>query len=78
MYFYKGDIDEVLELLKDSKRIITDSYRVMLIGIILKKTVFPIITDENIKLKLDEIKFNQNYTFLKNLNNFTVEKNRGK
>lgn len=74
LYFYKGDINKILELLKNSKRIITHSYRVMLIGIILKKIVFPIIIDENIKIKLDDIKFNQNYTFLKNLNNFTVEK----
>ncbi|MPQ43654.1 polysaccharide pyruvyl transferase family protein [Clostridium tarantellae] len=67
IYKYNTNIDEAIEVIKSSKFIIASRFHAMILGFALKKKVFPIIYSNKMKNVLEDINFNNEYVFIKNM-----------
>ena len=75
-YFYRGDMDEALEIICKAKNIVATRFHAMILGFTFEKPVFPIAYSKKMTNVLDDIGFTGNFCTLENLNNLTYEKFR--
>lgn len=75
-YFYRGDINEALEILNKSDSIIATRFHAMILGFVLKKAVFPIAYSKKMTNVLEDLEFEQNYVSLENLEKLNFSKFR--
>lgn len=72
-YFYRGNLEEALYEISDSKLIVATRYHSMILGLVEEKPVLPIIYSSKMKNTLQDINFNGRYIEFKDLNEFSVK-----
>ena len=75
-YFYRGDINEALEILNKSDSIIATRFHAMILGFVLKKAVLPIAYSKKMTNVLEDLEFQQNHVSLENLEKLNFSKFR--
>ena len=73
-YFYRGDMNEALEILNKADSIVATRFHAMILGFVLKKPVFPIAYSKKMTNVLEDLEFKQNYASLENLQGLNFEK----
>ncbi|WP_043931070.1 polysaccharide pyruvyl transferase family protein [Bacillus sp. EB01] len=73
-YLYNGDLNEAIELLSDMETIVATRFHAMILGIRLKKNVFPIIYSDKMLTVLDDMGFQGEIIKLNELKKFDIEK----
>ncbi|MGL4645564.1 MAG: polysaccharide pyruvyl transferase family protein, partial [Cetobacterium sp.] len=73
-YFYRGDMNEALEILNKADSIVATRFHAMILGFVLKKPVFPIVYSKKMTNVLEDLEFKQNYASLENLQGLNFEK----
>lgn len=57
VYHYKGDVDEALEIIAESERVIATRFHMMILGWVMKKPVFPLVYDQKMTRVLEDTGF---------------------
>lgn len=73
-YFYRGDMNEALEVLNRADSIVATRFHAMILGFVLKKPVFPIAYSKKMTNVLEDLEFKQSYAYLENLQGLNFEK----
>ena len=71
-YFYNGNIDESLNVLADSKIIVGSRFHANILGLVLNKTVIPVIYSDKTLNTLNDIKFEGKQIDIREINKFNV------
>ncbi len=69
-YFYSGNIDESLQILRDASGYVATRFHCMILGWIFRKPVLPIIYNPKMHVVIDEYGFNGSFVTLDNLSTF--------
>ena len=72
-YFYDGNIEEALNVLGDSQIIIGSRFHANILGLILNKTIIPVIYSNKTTEVLDDINFRGKRIDIKNIYKFNLE-----
>ena len=72
--FYRGNIDETLNILSSSKYIIGTRFHSMILGWVFNKPVFPIVYSNKMTNVMDDVKFEGEYIRLEEIDSLDVEK----
>ena len=73
-YFYRGDMNEALDILNKADSIVATRFHAMILGFVLKKPVFPIAYSKKMTNVLEDLDFKQNFVSLDNLQGLNYEK----
>lgn len=73
-YFYRGNVDEALKMIEESKYIIATRFHSMILGWVFDKPVLPIVYSKKMINVIEDIKFKGEYIELKNIEGLDVEK----
>lgn len=74
-YYYKGDMDEALTVVKSSKSVVATRFHSMILAFVFKKPVFPIIYSEKSLNVLNDIDFSGNFSHVsEKINIYTLMK----
>lgn len=73
-YFYKGDINEALRVIKGAKRVIATRFHAMILGFVFKKPVFPICYNEKMENVLKDLDFKGNYVYIDKVSKLTYDR----
>lgn len=72
-YYYRGNIKEAIEVLNNSDIIVGTRFHSIILGMLLNKTVIPIIYSDKTKHMLEDFKFNGKTVDIRNLDNYNIE-----
>lgn len=72
-YFYDGNIEEALTVIGQAELIVGTRFHANILGLIMNKTIIPIIYNDKTKNLLDDINFQGKIIDINNLNSFKVE-----
>ena len=72
-YFYQGNLDEALNVLADCSVIIGSRFHANILGLILGKTIIPVIYSEKTTNALKDIEFNGKIMDIKQLDKFNID-----
>ena len=72
-YFYDGNIKEALNVLADSSLIVGSRFHANIIGLLLEKTIIPVIYSDKTKHVLDDMNISPKMIDIRNIENFSVE-----
>lgn len=72
-YFYRGNIDEALNIISGCKAIIATRFHAMILGYAYNKPVFPIIYSDKMKNAINDIDSNIKYSNINNINKYSVD-----
>ncbi len=72
--FYRGNIDDILNILSSSKYIIGTRFHSMILGWVFNKPVFPIVYSDKMTNVMDDVKFGGEYIRLEEIENLDIEK----
>lgn len=73
-YFYRDNINEALNVLADSKIIVGSRFHANILGLVLNKTIIPIIYSDKTVNALNDINFEGRKIDIRNLQDFDVNK----
>lgn len=72
-YFYDGNIDETIAELNTASIIVGTRFHANILGLLLGKTIIPIIYNDKTKNLLDDIHFKGKYIDMEHLNQFDIK-----
>jgi len=73
-YFYDGNIDKALEELNSAKIIVGTRFHANVLGLLLEKTILPIIYNDKTRNLLEDINFKGKYIDMEKLDEFDIQK----
>lgn len=73
-YYYKGNIDEALQIFADSQIVVGTRFHANIIGLLFNKTIIPIGYNHKTKNTLDDLNFKGMYIDITETNNFSIDK----
>ncbi|MEG1450406.1 MAG: polysaccharide pyruvyl transferase family protein [Cetobacterium sp.] len=73
-YFYRGDLNEALEVIEKSESVVATRFHAMILGFVFKKSVFPIVYSKKMTNVLEEIDFKGKFVTFQNMRDLTYEK----
>ena len=72
-YYYRGNIKEALEVLNNSDIIVGTRFHATILGLLLNKTVIPIIYSDKTKHVLEDLNFKGKTVDIRELDNYNIE-----
>lgn len=72
-YYYRGNIKEALEVLNNSDIIVGTRFHATILGLLLNKTVIPIIYSDKTKHVLEDLSFKGKTVDIRELENYNIE-----
>ena len=72
-YFYDGDIDQAIAELNTANVIVGTRFHANVLGLLLDKTIIPVIYNDKTRNLLDDIKFKGKYIDLEHIDKFDVK-----
>ena len=72
-YYYRGNIKEALEVLNNSDIIVGTRFHATILGLLLNKTVIPIIYSDKTKHVLEDLNFKGKTVDIRELENYNIE-----
>ena len=73
-YYYRGNIDNTVNLLAESKYIVATRFHAMILGWVFNKHVLPIVYSSKMTNVMNDVGFEGIHTCIENINNFDVKK----
>lgn len=71
-YYYNGNIEEALNVLGDSSIIVGSRFHANILGLVLNKTIIPIIYSDKTSNMLEDINFNGKTIDIRRINEFNI------
>lgn len=71
-YYYDGNLEEAINVLADSQIIIGSRFHANILGLVLNKTIIPVIYSEKTRNVLDDMNFKGKIIDIKNLDEFNI------
>lgn len=72
-YNYRGNLDEALKIIDNSKLLVSSRFHGMILGFLYNKHVLPVIYSDKMLNVIKDLKFRGDYTDIKNIEDFKVE-----
>lgn len=74
VYYYRGNLNEALSIIKSAKRIVATRFHAMILGFVFNKPVFPICYSEKMINVLKDLEFKGNFVSFNKIAKFSYEK----